>query len=291
MSLSISSSVVEKFQFNGKNVRSLYIKDIGECLLAKDVYEAVGYERDAGIQAIQRLVPDAYKLRLGDVKIDLDKVIKNDNLHPDTVLLKESGLYCFLLRCKKDKAQPFMKWVVETVLPREVRKLNKQLENAEAKIEVKDASIALLSDDLEVANNRCRQLEFNSVGLQGEIRAKNQQISQLQERYVDYANDLGLDNVVMIVRKHTTEAEDRHFNFPYYIARIQRRKLATKRRWTFKKFTISEEIVVINNPNSIHAFNRLEEQGHINRYKCHFRLVDLTREDLYDMGIPPPIEA
>ena len=285
MAVSISSSVVEKFNFNGQNVRSLYIKDIGECLLAKDVYKAVGYEQENGKKAIQNLVPDGYKLRYGDVKFSVNKRDEIKPLHPDTVLLKESGLYCFLLRCKKDKAQPFMKWVVETVLPREVRRLNEQLENAEA-------SIALLSDDLEVANNRCRQLEFNSVGLQGEIRAKNQQIAQLQERYVDYANDPGLDNVVMIVRKHTTEAEDRHFfNFPYYIARIQRRNLATKRRCILKKFPNSEEIVVINNPNSIHAFNRLEEQGHINRYKCHFRLVDLTREDLYDMGIPPPIEA
>ena len=39
------------------------------------------------------------------------------------VLLKEPGLYCFLLRCKRDGAKSFVEWVVETVLPREVRKL------------------------------------------------------------------------------------------------------------------------------------------------------------------------
>ena len=44
--------------------------------------------------------------------------------------------------------------------------------------------------------------------------------------------------------------------------------------------------VVIDNPNSVHAFNRLEEEGHVERYGCHFKLIDLTREDLYDMGVP-----
>ena len=44
--------------------------------------------------------------------------------------------------------------------------------------------------------------------------------------------------------------------------------------------------MIIDNPNGIHAFNRLEEEGHLERYKCHFKLIDLTREDLYVMGVP-----
>ena len=55
----------------------------------------------------------------------------------------------------------------------------------------------------------------------------------------------------------------------------------------FTQFTVSEEIVVIDNPNSVYAFNRPEEEGHVERYGCHFKLIDLTREDLYDMGVPP----
>ena len=34
-------------------------------------------------------------------------------LHKDTVLLKEPGLYYFLLRCKRDEAEPFMEWIEE----------------------------------------------------------------------------------------------------------------------------------------------------------------------------------
>ena len=91
----------------------------------------------------------------------------------------------------------------------------------------------------------------------------------------------------MIFRKHTTVDEnDEHFENPYYCARIQRRMISTKRRWFHGKFPRGEEIVIIDNPNGIHAFNRFEEEGHVERYKCHFRLVDLTRDDLYDMGVP-----
>ena len=42
----------------------------------------------------------------------------------------------------------------------------------------------------------------------------------------------------------------------------------------------------INNPNSIHAFNRFEEEGHVERRYNHFRLIDLTREELNILGVP-----
>ena len=73
---------------------------------------------------------------------------------------------------------------------------------------------------------------------------------------------------------------------PYYIARIQRHKRYVKLRWFDQHFPDHEIIVEIDNPNSIHAFNRFEEDGH-GEQKCnHFRLIDLTREELYAMGVP-----
>ena len=52
MSLSIQQSVVEKFNFNGEDVRSIYIHGEGQCIVASDVYKAVGYSRRAGVQAM-----------------------------------------------------------------------------------------------------------------------------------------------------------------------------------------------------------------------------------------------
>ena len=43
----------------------------------------------------------------------------------------------------------------------------------------------------------------------------------------------------------------------------------------------------IDNPNSIYAFNNwFEEEGHAERKYNHFRLIDLTREGLYAVGVP-----
>ena len=79
--------------------------------------------------------------------IDMKEVGKNVHLHPDRVLLKEPGLYSFLLRCKRDEAEPFMEWVVETVLSREVRKLASTMKE-------KDAVISLMNDDLQDPGNQ-----------------------------------------------------------------------------------------------------------------------------------------
>ena len=62
MSLSVQHSVVESFKFNDKHVRSVYVKDVGQCLVSKDVYEAIGYGKEDGVKAIQRLVPEKYNI-------------------------------------------------------------------------------------------------------------------------------------------------------------------------------------------------------------------------------------
>ena len=42
----------------------------------------------------------------------------------------------------------------------------------------------------------------------------------------------------------------------------------------------------IDSLNSIHAFNRFEKEGHVDRRYNNVRLIDLTREELYAMGVP-----
>ena len=86
------------------------------CLVSRDVYKAIGYDEENGKKAIQNLVPSKYRLCFGGVKPSLNQQEDIFLLHKDTVLLKQPGLYCFLLRCKRDEAEPFMEWAVETVL-------------------------------------------------------------------------------------------------------------------------------------------------------------------------------
>ena len=42
----------------------------------------------------------------------------------------------------------------------------------------------------------------------------------------------------------------------------------------------------MDNANSVHAFNRFEEKGYIERFKCHFRLANILRHALYALVTP-----
>ena len=84
------------------------------------------------------------------------------------------------------------------------------------------------------------------------------------------------DNIIIIVRKHTTSANDKYHDWPYYVARIQQRKRYVKLRWFDPYFPDHEIIVEIDNPNSNHAFNRSEEEGHAEWEYNHFRLINFN---------------
>ena len=167
MSLSVQRSVLELFKFDDKYVRSVYVKNLGQCLVSKDVYDAIGYEEEDGVKAIQQLVTEKYKIQFGDAQVDLEEgVDKSAHSQPNTMLLKEPGLYCFLLRCKRIEAEPFMEWVVETVLPQEVRKLASVIEKKDNQIQAHQQKILRLDekiDDLIKNRHVSRRGYFDNV--------------------------------------------------------------------------------------------------------------------------------
>ena len=137
---------------------------MGQCFVGIDASRAIGCVDDNnGRRAIKRHVPQKYTMRFEDVKDLVERLVRSDVQQDDAIQLKEPGLYCFLLRCKKPKAEPFMEWAVETVLPREVRKLA-------SVIEEKDAALALLNDDLYcfffVSGDRIQKNYFDQKELQ-----------------------------------------------------------------------------------------------------------------------------
>ena len=87
MSFSVKRSVVESFNFNGKHVKSVYVKDVGQYIVSKDVYEAIGYEKEDGVKAIQWLVPERYNIQFGDAQADLEGVDNSVHIQPNTLLL------------------------------------------------------------------------------------------------------------------------------------------------------------------------------------------------------------
>ena len=125
---------------------------------------------------------------------------------------------------------------------------------------------------------------------QAELQKCQDTITHLKTHYVPHARDLGKGNIIIIVRKHTLSAKDKYHDLPYYVVGIQWRKKYVKLRWSDQHFPDHEVNVEIGNPNSIHAFNRFEEEGHAEWKYNHFRLIDLTPEELYDMGVSPILD-
>ena len=37
----------------------------------------------------------------------------------------------------------------------------------------------------------------------------------------------------------------------------------------------------LDNPNDVHVFNRFQEKGYVERFQCHFRLVDILSDIFY----------
>ena len=74
-----------------------------------DVSRAIGYADDNNSRrAIKRHVPQKYMMWFEDVKDVVERHVHPDVPQDDAILLKEPGLYCFLLRCKMPGAEPFM---------------------------------------------------------------------------------------------------------------------------------------------------------------------------------------
>ena len=109
---------------------------------------------------------------------------------PNTMLLKEPGLYCFLLHCKKPKAEPFMELlVVETVLPRETGKL---------------------ASAIKEKDNQIQALEFTNEKNQHKILRLNEEINDLiAHRRVAHRGYF--DNVLCFIKKNSREVH------PYYV--------------------------------------------------------------------------
>ena len=203
-------------------------------------------------------------------------------------------MYELLFSSQQPKAKRLQKALLQCVVSSCSTAAYKQNEEVpQQAIEEKDAALALLTDDLQDRDNQIQAIQYENVALQAQRDVYQAQLQRCQDtiihlrmHYVPHARDLGKDNIIIIVLKHTTPANDKYHDLPYYVARIQQHKRYVKLRWFDRQFSDHEVIVEIHNPNRIHAFNRFEEEGHAERIYNHFRLLNLTREELYAMGVP-----
>ena len=86
----------------------------------------------------------------------------------------------------------------------------------------------MLNDDL-------KNHEHDNVASQAQRDVYKEQLQKCQDIithlktcHVLHAKDPGKDNIVMIVEKNTAPEKDEFYEYPYYIARTQRRFITTK---------------------------------------------------------------
>ena len=153
---------------------------------------------------------------------------------------------------------------------------NKMKEDHQQAIKEKDSALAHRDNQIQAIQHENVALQTQRDVYQIQLQRCEDTITHVRELYVDHARDPGKDNIIIIVRKHTTSAKDKYHDLPCYITRIRRRKRYVKLRWFDRHFFNHEIIVEIDSPNSIHAFNRFEEEGHVERRYNNLRLTDLT---------------
>ena len=88
-------------------------------------------------------------------------------------------------------------------------------------IEEKDATIALLNDDLKNREYKNEALQAQRDLYKEQLQKCQDIIIHLKKRYAPNAKDPGKDKIVMIIEKNTTPEEDEFYEYPYYVARIQ----------------------------------------------------------------------
>ena len=65
---------------------------------------------------------------------------------------------------------------------------------------------------------------------------------------------------MMIIEKNTNSEEDEFYEYLFYITRIKRPFITTKRRWFSKQYPYIRFIVEeLDNSSNIYTFNRSEE--------------------------------
>ena len=103
---------------------------------------------------------------------------------------------------------------METVLPREARKLASAIEEYEQ-------AIALLNDDLQQRDNRIQTIQYENVGLQGEIRNARQTVIDLIENR-HFPRTGKYDNVLCVFEKNKEGEMGWAGEHPYYLVRCQK---------------------------------------------------------------------
>ena len=140
----------------------------------------------------------------------------------DDYYTNDEGMYKLLFSSQQSKTKDLRRHCCNVLFPHVRQQLTKNMKKDHQQvIEEMDAAIALLNDDPQKRKYENVALQTQKDVHQAELQKCQDTITHLQTRYVPHVRDPGRDNIIIIVRKHTTPTYDKFHDLPHFVARIQ----------------------------------------------------------------------
>ena len=106
-----------------------------------------------------------------------------------------------IVNSRKDKGKALIEHILKEVVPRGFDARIKEIQGEH------NQQIRQLQETIQEQDNRIQAIQYESIGLQGKIRAKDQQMVALQRHYVGYLSDEDKNNGISIIAKDNEEEE------------------------------------------------------------------------------------
>ena len=135
------------------------------------------------------------------------------------------GVMYAIINSRKERGKELKEWILKDIIPRGLKdKMIEMKEEHRQAIEEKEAALALLNDELQA-------IQFENVGLQGEIKAKDKTIQDLiDNRHVPRRGEY--DNILVVFQKNKpVEDGIRKSRHAFYMIRCQYRALTNHKKW------------------------------------------------------------
>ena len=182
-----------------------------------------------------------------------------------------------VVRSKKSKAAKLTKWLTHKGVEKVVEEHEKAMEEKQRAIDEKDMQIALLDDDLAESQEHARQLEFNNTGMQGEIRAKDQEIDRRRGEVQDLIANRhvprrwSIDTILCFVDKKSSNEKHQ-----FYVIRCQQKTMEKHKRCLRNRYPDMVILGECDDGNAVHRWCRFKED--VDFHRNHFNLDREGRE-------------
>ena len=229
------------------NTAELYVVTANEkpWTRAREVYRALEYGKATKAADIVKHLCSrenyAHKWQLTELVSETNFMDWPKDSRKDDYYINEEGIYEIVFLSQQPKAKGFRKHCCNRLFPHVQQQLtNKIKEDHQQAIEEKDATIALLNNDLKNGEHDNVALPAQRDVYKDQLQKCQDIIIHLKTRHVPHAKDPDKDNIVTIIEKNTTPEEDEFYEYPYHIVRI-RQSITTKK--TMTQGTISTSLV------------------------------------------------